>query len=368
MAKENITCAAGDAGSKIPAPKLPYLPRDPKGYRPAIGLIGCGGITAYHLAAYKAASYRVTALCDVDESKAAARRKEFFPRAKVYRSYRDLLRNSNVEVVDIATHPEVRGPIVEAALRAGKHVLSQKPFVLDLDAGERLADLADRRRVKLAVNQNGRWAPHFSYLRQAIGAGLLGKVTAAHLAVHWDHGWTAGTVFDAIPHLILYDFAIHWFDMLCCIMGDRTATRVFASTAYSPTQESKPPLLAQALIEFDGAQATLTFDADTQFGKLDTTYVAGTKGSLTCSGPDLNTQSVTLYTRSGYAIPRLKGTWFTNGFHGTMAELLSAIHENREPANSARNNLSSLALCFAAIASADTHKPKTPGRVRRMSA
>jgi predicted dehydrogenase len=44
-------------------------------------------------------------------------------------------------------------------LRAKKHVLSQKPFVLDLDTGARLADLADEMGVKFAVNQNGRWAP-----------------------------------------------------------------------------------------------------------------------------------------------------------------------------------------------------------------
>jgi hypothetical protein len=38
--------------------------------------------------------------------------------------------------------------------------------------------------VRIAVNQNGRWAPHFAYLRQAAKAGLLGDVMAAHLSVH----------------------------------------------------------------------------------------------------------------------------------------------------------------------------------------
>ena len=52
--------------------------------------------------------------------------------------------------------------MIETALAAGKHVLSQKPFVLDLDDGTRLADLADESGVVLAVNQNGRWAPHLS--------------------------------------------------------------------------------------------------------------------------------------------------------------------------------------------------------------
>jgi predicted dehydrogenase len=93
-------------------------------------------------------------------------------------------------------------------------VLSQKPFVLDLDVGERLVALADARNVRLAVNQNGRWAPHFSYLRQAIAAGLLGDLVSAHLSVHWDHTWTVGTPFEEIHDLVLYDFGIHWFDIV----------------------------------------------------------------------------------------------------------------------------------------------------------
>jgi uncharacterized membrane protein len=49
-----------------------------------------------------------------------------------------------------------------------------------------------------------------------------------------------------------------------------------------------------------------------------------------------------------------------------MGELLRAVEENREPENSGRNNLESLALCFAAIASADKGAPVAPGSVRRL--
>ena len=77
-------------------------------------------------------------------------------------------------------------------------------------------------------------------------------------------------------------------------------------------------------------------------------------------------QGVTICTGKGYASPKLKGSWFENGFLGTMAELLRAIEEKREPSNSARGNLKGLALCFAACASADAGRPMVPGRVRRM--
>jgi len=363
--KDDYEITAGKS-KEMAAPKLPYQPRDPKKYRPNIALIACGGITGAHLSAYKKAGYKVVAFCDLDANKAEARRKEFYPEAKVYTDYDELLKRDDIEVVDIASHPPQRPPIIEAAIRAGKHVLSQKPFVVDLSIGEKLTDLADKHGVKLAVNQNGRWSPHFSYIRHAIDAGVIGQVVAAHLSVHWNHNFIAGTPFDAIRHIALYDFGIHWFDIVTTFFKGNDAKRVYASTTHSPGQKAKMPLLAQAGIEFDSGQASLAFDADTMFGAQDRTFVVGTKGTLASVGPDLGNQTVTLTTAKGSASPKLEGTWFPGGFHGTMAELLCAIEEKREPSNNARTNLKSLALCFAACASADTGKPVKVGSVRKL--
>ncbi|MBN2476029.1 MAG: Gfo/Idh/MocA family oxidoreductase [Pirellulales bacterium] len=363
---KNYSLAAPPPGEAAAAPDLPYQPRDPKQYHPSIGLIACGGITKDHLTAYRAAGYRVVALCDPILHRARQRKTEFFPEAKVYRDYRDLLKRNDVEVVDIAAHPPQRAAMIEDALSAGKHVLSQKPFVLDLDFGQRMVDLADRRGVKLAVNQNGRWAPHFSYIRHAIEAGLLGEVMGVHASVHWDHSWVGGTEFEKVRHLILYDFAIHWFDIVSCFLGERRGERVYAAATRSPTQQVDPPLLAQALIECDGAQASLVFDGHTPHGPQDRTYVAGSQGAIVSTGPDLKHQTLTLYTSQGHATPRLQGCWFPDGFHGTMGELLCAIEEDREPLNGARGNLDSLALCFAAVASAERHEPVVPGTVRTL--
>ena len=75
---------------------------------------------------------------------------------------------------------------------------------------------------------------------------------------------------------------------------------------------------------------------------------------------------MTINTARGWATPTLRGSWFPDGFHGTMGELLCAIEEDREPINSAGENLHSLALCFAAIASATDGQPKVPGEVRQL--
>jgi predicted dehydrogenase len=354
------------SGSQTPAaPQVDYQPRDPQSYNPPIGLIGCGGITDEHLAAYRKAGYRVVALCDIDRSRAEKRREEFYPAATIYTDYRSLLRRIDVEVVDIATHAAVREKLIEEALHAQKHVLSQKPFVLDLDAGEKLVELADRNKVKLAVNQNGRWAPHFSYAAAAIRAGFIGDVQGVHMSVHWDHRWVRGTEFEKVKHLILYDYAIHWFDILQCFIT-QPAKRVHASTAKTPDQEVKPPLLGQALIEFETAQASLAFDAATPFGQQDRTYISGSRGSISSVGTGNRHQTLTLTTAAGQWQPELHGCWFPDGFHGTMGELLRSIEENRQPTISAANNLQSLALCFAAVASSERHEPVVPGSVRQL--
>jgi predicted dehydrogenase len=350
----------------VAAPVLSYRPRDPKRYRPGIALVGCGGITAWHLRAYRAAKYRVVALSDVNLESAKKRRDEFYPRADVTDDVNQVLRRDDVEVVDVATHTAVRPPLIEAALKAGKHVLSQKPFVTDLGVGKRLADLADKMGVTLAVNQNARWAPHFSYMREAVRGGLIGELEAAHCDVHWDHSWVKGTAFETTPHLILYDFAIHWFDFLATLTQGTLATRVFASKARASTQDIAAPLLAQVIIEYPHAQASLIFDGHTQAGRLDRVYIAGSQGSISSSGADQDHQKVELRTASGVARPKLVGSWFPDGFHGTMAELLSSIEERRQPMNGARNNLASLALCFAAVASAARGKPVVPGTVRQL--
>ena len=340
-------------GTRVAAPDLPYRPPVPRDAASLpIGLIGCGGITQSHLAAYRAAGFRVTALASRSRERAEARRLEFFPDAAIYADWRELLAREDVRVVDVATYAAVRPPIVEAALRAGKHVLSQKPFALDLATGEQMVRLADDLGLRLAVNQNGRWAPHFAWIREAIAAGLIGEISSVDFAVHWDHHWICGTPFEDMPHLVLADFAIHWFDLACCFLGERPPQKVYAAAAPSRSQRARPPFLAHACVEFDCAQATFCFNADTSHGHEDRTTVVGSRGTVRSIGPGLLDQCVTLHTEAGVATPDIAGNWFREGFIGTMGELLCAIEENRAPRNNASENLRSLSVCFAAVESA----------------
>lgn len=336
------------------APVLDYQPPVPKHYKPRIGLIGAGGISETHLRAYQHMGWEVAAICNRTLAKAEARALEFAPKAFITTDYRDVLARADIDIIDATPHPEARVAIVEAALKAGKHVLSQKPFVLDPAEGERLIKLADKHGRKLAVNQNGRWAPHFSYLAAAVKAGIIGEVASIDFVLHWDHTWTAGTSFEEIHHLLLHDFGIHWFDIATVFMGGRLPQRVYASVQRTSFQSVKPPFLASVIADYEGAQVRINFNAHVHHGQEDRTIIAGSKGTLRASGPGVNNQRVWLWTDKGECEVPLQGSWFREGFIGTMGELLCAIEENREPSNSARENLQSLRFCHAALQSADT--------------
>lgn len=358
--------ARGGSSANATAPEVPYRPPMPQAYRPKIGLIGCGGISEYHLRAYRAMGLEVLALCDVVEARANERAEQFYPGARRCLAFEEMLAMDEIDVVDIALHPDERIVAIEAALRAGKHVLSQKPFVADLDTGARLCDLADAQGRRLAVNQNGRWAPHLAYLREAVAAGGVGEVGSLDCTMQWDHTWTVGTAFNAIHHLVLYDFGIHWFDFCATIFPGQAPLAVHANVARLHSQKPTPPMLANVLVQYPDAQARLSFNGHVLHGQQDSTALCGSLGTLRSVGPSLSEQAITLHTANGIAAPVLEGTWFEQGFQGSMGELLCAIEEGRAPMHAARDNLRSLALCFAACASADAGgQAVVPGEARR---
>ncbi len=351
---------------------VPYLPSTPATVDRPIGLVGCGGISVQHLTNYRDAGFNVVALADVLLERAESRRDEFYPDADVYTDYRELLARTDIEVIDIATHVDVRPAIVQDALRSGKHVLSQKPFVLDIEEGEQLCSLAEELGLRLAVNQNGRWAPHFSYLRSVVDAGLIGEVTSADFAVYWGHDddFADNPAFNTMEDLILYDFGIHWFDMVANVFKNQdTATEIVAMHGHRPGQRMSVPTQAQVLINYPAAQASLIFRGASQVREQGSYEVHGTKGSLVHVGGALGGNTV-WWKRRGEADVKVEveGTWWSNGMRGSMAELLVALDEGRTPLNDARTSIAGLSLCFAAIDSSRRQALLDPASVRTLRA
>jgi predicted dehydrogenase len=128
----------------------------------------------------------------------------------------------DVDLVVIATPNHTHAPLAEAALAAGKHVVVDKPFTLDLGEARALIAQAERVDRLLSVFHNRRWDSDFLSVRQAIADGLVG--TVAHFESHFDRfrpqvrdrwregdGPGAGLWYDLGPHLV--DQALRLFGL-----------------------------------------------------------------------------------------------------------------------------------------------------------
>lgn len=350
---------------QIPA-HLDYQPRFPDGYRPGIGIIGCGGIVKNaHLPAYHKHGLRVVGVYDV-APEATSGVQERFGVERVFDSLDNLLAHPEIEVVDVATHPEQRVPLIRRALEAGKHVLAQKPLALSVEEARSVVEEARRRGLKLAVNQNGRWSPPWRIATLLIQQGLIGDPFAVTHLYDMKFGWIPGTPFDRLAHFAIYDYSVHWIDITRCWLESKTVASVRARDYRLPHQppEGKTPWGAWVEIAYDdGSNAMIRAigGAETR-QNAHPFWIHGTEGTI--RGSVLGQDYVELERDGVTHRYQLQGAWFPDGFAGTMGELLCAIAEDREPYNSARHNLLSLDLTLSACRSADQDgAPVSPAAV-----
>lgn len=136
-----------------------------------------------------------------------------WPQVGVVADAQALIARDDIDLVAIATPNDTHAPLASAALRAGKHVVVDKPFALDSGEARALIALARERERLLSVFHNRRWDSDFLGVRQAIADGRVGRV--AHFESHLDRyrpavrarwregaGRGAGLWFDLGPHLI----------------------------------------------------------------------------------------------------------------------------------------------------------------------
>lgn len=334
---------------------IDYRPHIPADYRPGIAIVGIGGIVkSSHLPAYAKYGIPIAAVYDI-RPEATESIQNDFSIGRVARSYDEILEDPGIEVIDIATFPEQRIPLVRRALEAGKHVLSQKPLALDIASARELIELADVNGVRLAVNQNGRWSPPWRIATLLIEEGAIGDVTAVTHLLDRSYRWTIGTHFEQIPHWAIYDYTVHWIDITRTWMGDLTPVTVRGRDFRTPNQppESLTPWGLTIEIDYQNGATALMHATGGEPGVPDghPFFINGKEGKI--YGSALGVEFVELYRGDDRVRFDLEGAWFPDGFAGTMGELLSAIAEDREPSNSARHNLRSLELTLAAVKSAD---------------
>ncbi|MBY0441680.1 MAG: Gfo/Idh/MocA family oxidoreductase [Mycobacteriaceae bacterium] len=140
-----------------------------------------------------------------------------------YDDFDRLLVDARPEAVVIAVPSRLHAPMVEKALMRGVHVFCEKPFVLDVTAGERLAVLAESQQLVTQVGYHNRFIGTFKEAARIVGSGVLGHIhhvrAEAYGPVVLRPKGTTWRGAKAEGGGALYDYACHALDLTNFIVG-----------------------------------------------------------------------------------------------------------------------------------------------------
>lgn len=153
-----------------------------------------------------------------------------YPGIKTFRSLEDLLADDAIELVVVNTPSVTHYDFTKKVIKAGKHVVVEKPFTATVAQAEELIELANEHNVKLSVYHNRRYDSDFLTVKKVLDAGLIGDIVEAE--IHYDrfepvlssktHKETptlgAGSLYDLGAHLI--DQALQLFGLPDAISAD----------------------------------------------------------------------------------------------------------------------------------------------------
>lgn len=266
-----------------------------------VGVLGCGTISgAYLKACRRFAALRVDAVADLDMDLARSRAAEHaVPRALEPDA---LVSDPDLDLVINLTVPSAHAPLSLAALRAGKHVYSEKPLATTREAGRALLDAAREAGVRLGSAPDTFLGGGLQTCRALLDEGAIGRPLAA-TAFMVNHGmehWHANPGFFFQPGAgPLFDVGVYYLTALVTLLGPVAEVSALATRGFETrtigigprTGERVPvatPTHVSTLLAFEGGvQATLVASFDVWASDLPRLELYGTEGTL--SLPDPNT-------------------------------------------------------------------------------
>ena len=270
------------------------------------GLIGCGRIAQLHLKTLaRLAEARLCAVSDIDRQKmtraeqlyAGYRQKRLEGKdsalvCRHYTDYRRLLQDKNIDVVIICTLSNLHADIVRQALKAGKHVIVEKPLALSLKEADEIIALARKEQRHVLVCHQLRYRPLMLKIKQlleeeALGTMYLGVVSiricrpaSYYAAAPWRGTWLKDGG-------MLVNQGIHFIDLLQWFLGDIDEVYAEISKGNIPKETED---VALGLMKFTNSARgvieanTLTYPNNMGYSLS----LFGEKGTISIGGERLN--------------------------------------------------------------------------------
>jgi len=206
-----------------------------------IAIVGCGVISGAHLNAYELIpDARVIAVCDVIESLAAQRAREYGIRA-YYSSMTDMLRKEDVDVVDVCVPTKFHAEVSIKALLEGKHVICEKPIASNLEQADKMIETAKKSNRILLIGQSNRFLPMVTVIKRIISSGQLGDLLLIRSAHRFDNPCNKWLMNPKHPKYYweygggpLIDSGIHAADLLNWMFKDDPKAVTAIGATYPP--------------------------------------------------------------------------------------------------------------------------------------
>ena len=258
-----------------------------------IGVIGVGFGTQVQIPAFQSEGVEVVAVCARREERAREAANRFgIPLALT--DYRRLLEMDDLDVVSVVAPHSLHREMAEAALVAGKHVLCEKPFAVDVEEARSMRDAARSSGLTAMIAHEFRWAPQRSYVRELLEQGYIGRLRFAHASLFVgprratgprpmpdpDLGRRGGFLWGLGSHYI--DAFRHWFGDIVRVqatMRSHVPERIDPATQAIRQTEADDAF--SLLLEFAaGGWGVLTGSSAAPFGQGASIEVFGDEGSL----------------------------------------------------------------------------------------
>jgi predicted dehydrogenase len=264
-----------------------------------VGVIGCGTISgAYFKLAKNFQPIEITACADLDPAAAAAKAKEFGLKAM---SVAELLKDKSIDIVVNLTIPAAHFAVTKQILSAGKHVYSEKPFVLSMKEARAIEKLANSKGLKVASAPDTFLGGAHQTARKLIDDGKVGKILSGACYVmgfgmeHWHPNPDfyfkpgGGPILDMGPYYLhnLINL-VGPVQRVAALSGMGKPSRTISSKPRAgETIKVETPTSYLALLEFvSGAQITLSASWDVWAHRHANMELYGAEGSLYVPDPN----------------------------------------------------------------------------------
>jgi predicted dehydrogenase len=268
-------------------------------------IIGCGAIGDRH-AMEAATAGKLAAVCDIIEERAVKLARVY--KARAYTRLEDMLQHEkDLDVVAVCTPNGLHAAHSIQILKAGLHVLCEKPMALSAADCRQMIQEADEAGKNLFVIKQNRFNPPVAAVRQLLIDGSLGHVYSVQVNGCWNRG--AGYYKDSWHGTVELDGGIlftqfsHFIDLLYWMIGDVKEAYAFGGNFAHGDSIAFDDAIAACLRFSNGAIASLHFTINSYETNMEgSMLIVAEKGTVKIGGQYLNTLE---YIRSGTDSPMM---------------------------------------------------------------